>query len=204
MSIGLAADRDVDGRLGARPVARRVRLDPGQSTTVYRLECATHRPMNRSSTAPGSRRTRPPRVAHRDCIYVHFRPQARAHRGDELRGEIKKSIFTILKTHAPIKGVLSMHCSANVGRDGDSALFFRPLRDRKTTLSSDPERGLIGDGTSTAGASSGSSTSRAAATRVISCRRRPSRRSGTLARFGPHPRETSCSIPTRATWISTT
>ncbi len=85
-------------------------------------------------------------IRQHNCAVVSFKHKLILIAGTGYTGETKKGIFTILNYILPFeKGVLSMHCSANMGDSGDTAIFFGLSGTGKTTLSADPKRKLIGD-----------------------------------------------------------
>jgi len=85
-------------------------------------------------------------IPHSNASLISFKHKLILIAGSGYTGEIKKGIFTILNYILPHeKKVMSMHCSANMGEDGDTAIFFGLSGTGKTTLSADPKRKLIGD-----------------------------------------------------------
>ncbi len=107
---------------------------------------ATHKPEFTVINAP--RFTADPEVDGTNSeafIIVHFGRRMVIIGGTSYAGEIKKSVFNFLNYLLPQKNVMSMHCSANIGSEGDTAIFFGLSGTGKTTLSADPARRLIGD-----------------------------------------------------------
>ena len=86
-----------------------------------------------------------PGVAGNTSVALSFSRREMVILGTEYAGEMKKGVFTIMNYIMPKQDVLSMHCSANEGPDGDVSLFFGLSGTGKTTLSADPHRDLIGD-----------------------------------------------------------
>ena len=109
-------------------------------------EVADHRPEFTIINFP-SFRAEPERDGTRSPTFIlmDFSQRLVLIGGTSYAGETKKSVFTILNYLLPQRGVMSMHCSANVGDRGDVAIFFGLSGTGKTTLSADPERKLIGD-----------------------------------------------------------
>ena len=111
-----------------------------------REQLATHKPEFTVIAVPGLKA-----VPERDgtnseaFVIVSFEERVVLIGGTAYAGEIKKSIFSIMNYLLPPQGVLPMHCSANVGQDGKTALFFGLSGTGKTTLSADPQRQLVGD-----------------------------------------------------------
>ena len=84
-------------------------------------------------------------VKSKTCVSLSFEKKEFVILGTQYAGEMKKGVFTIMNYLMPKKGYVSMHCSANEGKDGDVSLFFGLSGTGKTTLSAEPHRKLIGD-----------------------------------------------------------
>ena len=84
-------------------------------------------------------------TASETAILINFKKRVVIIAGSAYGGESKKAMFTVMNYMLPLKGIMTMHCSANIGEDGHSALFFGLSGTGKTTLSADPKRKLIGD-----------------------------------------------------------
>jgi phosphoenolpyruvate carboxykinase (ATP) len=115
-----------------------IRPDPTELPTFAADFTVLHAPEFQADAAKHGTRTG-------TFIVLNFAKRMVLIGGTRYAGELKKAIFTVMNYLLPKQGVLSMHCSANVGKAGDTALFFGLSGTGKTTLSADPERWLIGD-----------------------------------------------------------
>jgi len=137
-------------------------------------------------------------------IVLNFRQKLAIIGGTGYAGEIKKTVFTVLNYLLPLEGVLSMHCSANVGKAGDAAIFFGLSGTGKTTLSADP-RAAWSATTSTAGARTGVfNFEDGCYAKVIRLSSERSRRSTRPRGASAPSSRTSFTIPSRACSTSTT
>lgn len=111
-----------------------------------REELATHKPEFTVIQAPHFRAIPELDGTNSEVfIVVHFGKGLVLVGGTQYAGEVKKSIFSVMNYRLPLQDVLPMHCSANYGAEGDTAIFFGLSGTGKTTLSTDPTRTLIGD-----------------------------------------------------------
>lgn len=109
-------------------------------------ELAAHRPEFVVIDCPGFHASPEYDETNSDVfILVNFAEKLVLIGGTEYAGEIKKSVFTAMNYLLPFHEVMPMHCSANIGANGDTAIFFGLSGTGKTTLSADPKRTLIGD-----------------------------------------------------------
>ncbi|MEG0774928.1 phosphoenolpyruvate carboxykinase (ATP) [Clostridium sp.] len=120
------------------------------STQLFRRlseeELKNHTPQFNVVVAPGFKANgKEDGVNSEAFIIINFDEKIILIGGTQYSGEIKKSIFSIMNFLLPLKGVFPMHCSANIGAQGDTAVFFGLSGTGKTTLSADPDRKLIGD-----------------------------------------------------------
>jgi phosphoenolpyruvate carboxykinase (ATP) len=109
-------------------------------------QLAVHEPKFTVIAAPGFNAIPAVDGTRSECfIILNFDKKMVIIGGTEYAGEIKKSIFTVMNYLMPIRGIASMHCSANVGENKDVAIFFGLSGTGKTSLSADPDRWIIGD-----------------------------------------------------------